>query len=211
MPDGWAVVRGFNFIVDAGTDLAGWQFANSFFDSDKRGASAPHDGGTLDYSLSQNSLGGQSGGSTRRSQVNWAGEFDEASHCVRRRLWCRIMCPSQYLDRALAACERYISKRSRGDVLATPNIFVEIDGCCTSSFKAQRLVLKDTSLEYYSARKRTGIFPLGTRTRIRAQDSRVADHKSHPLVLRVEDTGDQSHSPDYLTLAMKNESTRQLW
>lgn len=209
VPDGWAVVRGFNFVVDVGTDMSGWQYANSFFDSEDRGTHSA--GPPVDFSLSPHSLSGNSANSSKRSQSLWASQFDEDSQCVRRRLWCRVMCPAQYLQRALAACDRYLKKRERGDILVCNEMFVEIDGCCSSSYKLQRVILKDLSVEYYSGQKRVGSFPLSPRSRVRAQDSRIAEHKAHPLLLRVEDIGDQNRDADYIKLAMKSEIVRTMW
>lgn len=210
VPDGWAVIRGFNFVVDAGTDLAGWQYANSFFETEERGSALPpHVGGApADHSYKSMAA---SMGSTRRSQTCWTDHFDGDSQCVRRRLWCRIMCPVQYQQRALAACERYLKKRPRGEILSSPDVFVEIDGCCSSSYKLQRAVLRDNCIEYFSGQKRTGVFPVSHLSRVRLQDSRVADHRAHPLLMRVEDVGGAGRDPDYIAFAMKSEALRMMW
>lgn len=209
VPDGWSVIRGFNFIVDAGTDMCGWQYASSFFSSEERtGVAFPSMGGTSDSS--HNSLI-NSVGTTKRGQTEWTNDFDEACQFVRRRLWCRIMCPLQYKEKALAACSRYLKRQQREEILVASDVYVELDSCCSSSYKQQRVALKDNSIEFYTGQKRTGVFPLSQTCRVRLQDSRIADHKAHPLLMRVEDAGDQHRDPDYISLAMKREGDRILW
>jgi len=210
VPDGWAVVRGFNFIVDAGTDLSGWQYSNSFFETEEKGSAAPFmSAGGAEHSLSGKSTAA-SMGSTKRSQTSWTNQFDEDAQCVRRRLWCRVMCPVQYQQRALAACERCLKKRPRGEIFSSPDVFVEIDGCCTSSYKPQRVVLRDGCIEYYSGQKRTGVFPISHLSRVRVQESRVADQRAHPLLMRVEDVGGEGRDADYIAFAMQSEKLRIL-
>ena len=230
IPDDWSIIRGFNFVVDAGTDLAGWQvcillptfescgyifssysflscpqYSNSFFEGDDARERLNSEHTRVSSSQSQ-----AVGSSSRKSQTNWACMFDEDFHCVRRRLWCRVMCPCEYQERAMAACERYVSRYSRGEILAS-NFFVELDGCCSSQYKLQRVVLNSDSVEFSLREKRTGVFPIGRNSRVRIQDSRVADKRQHPFLLRIEDTGDQSRGADYITFAMKSESLRALW
>jgi hypothetical protein len=74
------------------------QYASSFFDPEDARSALPdlHAASLSSSSQSQAQSGGASAGS-KRSQSFWASAFDEAEggQCVRRRLWCRVMCPSQ--------------------------------------------------------------------------------------------------------------------
>lgn len=187
------------------------QYAHSFFEADDGTKSMSGEFASSNSAGHHSAAGYSAGGAVRRSQSNWSNAFDEDLQSVRRRLWCRIMCPAQYKDKALAACERYLLRKNRGEILNSPDIYVEIDGCCSSKFKLQRVVLKDNTVEYFSGQKRTGVFPISPLTRVRLQDSRVADKKEHPLVLRIEDVGDHTRNADYITLAMKRDTLRELW
>jgi hypothetical protein len=141
-------------------------------------------------------------------------------------LCCAVLCyaaflsyhplPSQHRARALAACERYLQRKPRGEILAAPSLLVEVDGCCSSSFKPMRVVLRDGALEYYQGQRRAGLFPLRARSRVLPLEARAAERRAGlpPLRLRVEHgpaAGGGGGGADYLTLAAPTEALRELW
>jgi hypothetical protein len=180
IPDGWTVVRGFNVCVDEETDDAGWQYSNTFFSESRPGSVKAGERAIAPVTSIDS-------GSSRRSQASWSKSFNEALHSVRRRLWCRVMCPLQVQEKALSHMEKYITRNPRGSIFST-ELLVESAGCCVGhKFEKRRIVVTDSSVEFYSGSKRVGRFPFGHTSRISQRESNLSAHSKFPYMFRIED------------------------
>jgi hypothetical protein len=216
VPDGWAVVRGFNFIVDESTDVDGWQY-NSNFTDDTNGFASNQQVNSVASSSSSNTSSshrtGSSGGrlnSTGGGKSSWSNRFDTKAHNVRRRQWCRVMVPEQHLQKALDACDKYLARNPRGHIFSSGSLYFEVGKCCGRAYKQLKAMLFDDNLLMFNGNRKEGVFALSPMTQLSQSDSRNKEFMRHPFLFRLEDTSDP-FAPRLLRVATSDPLARIRW
>lgn len=231
VPDGWAVVRGFNFIVDETTDVDGWQYSANFDDASTITTLSPSSSPQQMNSIASNgssatstsistASGGNSAGNRNNSsggrlnstggRHNWSNRFDVKTHNVRRRQWCRVMVPSHHLQTALDVCDRYVERNARGHIFSSSSLYIEIGLCCGKAYQQLKVMLYDDTLIIFKGTRKEGEFSLTAMTRVAQTDSRSKEFSRHPFLFRLEDTSDP-FTIRFLCMATSDPLARIRW
>jgi hypothetical protein len=216
VPDGWAVVRGFNFMVDESTDVDGWQYNSNFVDDASTPAPPNQQMNSVASNGSSNTSSshrtGSSGGrlNSAGGKSSWSNRFDTKNHNVRRRQWCRMMVPAQHLQAALDVCDRYLVRNPRGHVFSSSSLYFEVGKCCGRAYKQLKAMLFDDNIVLFNGNRREGVFALTPMTRVSQTDTRNKEYVRHPFLFRLDDTSDP-FAPRFLNVATSDPLARIRW